>query len=639
MTKIICLGLLSLTVAAAAYSQTPNPPLETIVVTASRTPVALERTGSAVSVLTRSDIDERQTFSLVDVLRDVPGIAVSQSGSLGAQTQLRMRGGEANHILVLIDGVEANDPAIGDEFQFEHLLTDDIERIEIVRGPQSALWGSDAVSGVINIITKTSPKGLKVDGSVEGGSFGTFHAGGRLSFGGDDFGVGIGAGYLDTAGTNISRTGNEKDGYRNDTLDLSGHIDPKPSTRFDFVARQTQTTKQLDAIDPMTGLPTDADRLTDAKQRYLRASASFAPSASLSQNLKLTYLDTGTRNFADGSPDGDYAADKLGLYYQAHLALPGPLGHALTLAVDRKRVGFRQHGAISPFGDPNQTQHLNTAGYVAEYHVSPAKPLNLSAAVRYDASSAFRSATTYRVSVSYLREASRTHLRASAGTGQKAPTFIERFGYFPNVFLGNPNLAPETSKGWDVGIDQPLIRGRLSISATFFDQDLRNEIDGFVFLPSAGQFTARNGAGVSHRKGLELSLAATPTAALRMQASYTYTDSTQPDSARIQRPEIRRPRNTAALDVNYAFSANVELNVDASYVGPRYDTFFPPYPLTAQRRRLGSYLLLGVAASHRLTPRIEVFARIDNLLDEQYEDVIGYATPGRAVYAGVRISR
>lgn len=633
------LALLPLLAAAGALAQAPQPPLETLVVTASRTPVPLQRTGSAVTVLTRSDIDARQAVTLAGLLREVPGIAISQSGSLGAQTQLRLRGGEANHVLVLIDGVEANDPAIGGEFQFEHLLPDDVERVEIVRGPQSALWGSDAVSGVINIITKRSPEGLRANSRVEDGSFGTVHASGRLSYGGDAFGIGAGAAYLDTAGTNIARSGSERDGYRDDTLDLTAHFSPRQSRRFDFFARQTDSAKQLDAIDPATGLPADADRLTDATERYLRAGVSFTPSPLLTHAVKLTYLGTSTRNFADGAPDGDYAAGKLGLYYQANVALPGALGQTLTLAADRERVTFRQRGTATAFGNPNQTQHVSTAGYVAEYRVSPGRDLDLSAAVRYDASSAFQSATTYRLSASYLHAASGTHLRATVGTGQKAPTFIERFGYFPNVFLGNPSLEPETSRGWDIGVDQWLAGRHLNVGGTFFEQDLEHEIDGFVFAPAAGQYTAVNGAGISHRKGVELALTATPTAELSVRASYTHMRSTQPDAAGVRQPEIRRPRNTAGIDIGFRLSAKTHLNADVAYVGARYDTFYAPYPLPAQRRRLGAYYLVGFAGSYRLTPRVELIGRVDNLLDRRYEDVIGYATPGRAVYVGVRVDR
>jgi vitamin B12 transporter len=622
---------------AGANALAQDHDLETLLVTASRTPVALGETGSAVSVLTREDLERRDAVSLADVLRDVPGIALSRSGPFGAQAQIRVRGAEANHVLVLIDGVEANDPAAGDEFQFEHLLADDIERVEIVRGPQSALWGSDALGGVINVITRHGADAREASGRIEGGSYGTVHAGAHLAFGKQRFGVGLSAAHFDTDGTNVSETGSEADGYRNDTFDIAAHVDSPDSARFEIAARQTHAATQSDAVDFRTGLPADADRTADSTQRYFRAGASFRPAESSSHDVKVTYLDTATSHFAAGAPDGATAADKLGLYYQTSLRLRGPSHQTLTLAVDHERSRFLQRGLATPFGDPNQTQSLDTTGYAAEYHVSPSDGVDVFASARYDDNSAFESATTYRLSASYLRPGGRTHLRASVGTAQKAPTFIDRFGYFPDVYLGNPDLEPEMSRGWEIGADQPL--GRATFRATLFAQDLTNEIDPFVFDASAGQFTARNQDGISHRRGLELELSAAPTSALTLNASYTYTESTEPDGAGGQRPEIRRPRNTAAFDIDYAPSAKTNLNVDIAYSGTRYDTFFAPPPQPAQQRRLGAYRLISVAGSYRLTRRIQFVGHIENLLDEQYEDVIGFATPGISVYAGVRVSR
>lgn len=622
---------------AGANALAQDHDLETVLVTASRTPVALGETGSAVSVLTREDLERRDAVSLADVLRDVPGVALSRSGPFGAQAQIRVRGAEANHVLVLIDGVEANDPAAGDEFQFEHLLADDIERVEIVRGPQSALWGSDAVGGVINVITRHGAEALEANGRIEGGSYGTVHADARVAFGAERFGVGLGAAHVGTNGTNISETGNEADGYHNDTFNVSAHVDSRESARFELFARQTRAATQSDAVDFQTGLPADADRSSDSTQRYFRAGASFRPGESSSHDVKITYLDTQTSHLAAGAPDGATAADKVGLYYQTTLRLRGAPGQTLTLALDHERSRFLQRGVATPFGDPNQTQSLDTTGYAAEYHVSPGDGVDVFASARYDDSSAFESATTYRLSASYLRPGGHTHLRASVGCAQKAPTFIDRFGYFPDVFLGNPALEPEMSQGWEIGIDQPL--GRATFSATLFAQDLTNEIAPFVFDASAAQFTARNQDGISRRRGLELEFSATPTPALTLNASYTYTDSTEPDGAGNQRPEIRRPRSTAALDVDYALSPKANLNVDITYSGARYDTFFAPPPQPAQLRRLGGYRLISLAGSYRLTRRVQLVGHIDNLLDEQYEDVIGFATPGISVYAGVRVSR
>ena len=625
---------------ATVNAQEPAAELEAIVVTASRTPMSLGSTGSSVSLITREDIERRGSAFAIDLLRDVPGIAVSRSGGIGSQAQLRVRGSEANHVLVLIDGIEANDPTAGDEFQFEHLATSDIERIEIVRGPQSALWGSDAVGGVINIITRRPTSPFEAEGQLETGSFDTIRGGTRLGVTNDRYQIGLGLSYLDSDGTNVSRSGDETDGYRNAIANLTARVDAFENTRLDFAARLTDSTIQFDSTDFLvTGLPTDTDRSSESRQNYAKASATIDSGNWITHSIKLTYLDTNSENYFDGSSVSSLSAQKLGLYYQGDFSLPGSLDDTLTFALDHEGADFSQRGAASPFGDPNHAQSLDTTGYILEYRANPTDALNLSAAARHDQSSDFDRVTTYRLTASYALANGRTLLRGSVGTGQKSPTFIERFGFFPDAFLGNEALKPEQSQGWEVGIDRSFLDDRLTLSATYFDEVLEDEINGFVFDPVALQFTAANQPGKSYRQGLETSISADPTDALRITASYTYIDSTQPDAAGNQIDELRRPRHMAGLNVNYVFSARVNVNLNVSYNGSQYDNFFPPFPRPAERHELASYRLVSLAGNVRLTERLELFARLENLLDEDYEDIFGFATPGIGTYIGIRAQR
>ena len=609
--------------------------LETVVVTASRTPVAIRDSGSSISVITRQDLERQQTIQVTEVLRNVAGIAVSQSGPLGAQTQLRLRGSEANHVLVLIDGVEVNDPAFGDEFQFEHLTTDAIERIEIVRGPQSALWGSDAVGGVINVITRREQGVSGTTGYLESGSSATQHAGGRISIARDTYDIDFGAAYLDSDGDNISRQGSEKDGYRNSTVNLTATFDPSEAIHLGLFGRYTDSDKQFDAIDFLeTGLPTDADRASNAKQGYFAATALISPpGSSLSHQVKLTYLDTAQNSTSDGGEVSRFGAEKFGFYYQTTLPLGQSEAHSLTLAVDHEQEDFTQRGIASAFGDPNQAQELDNTGYVLEYRGALSAALNLSAAVRYDDSSAYEAATTYRLTGSYAL--GETRLRGSVGTGQKSPTFGDRFGFFPDTFIGNPNLEPERSRGWELGIERPLGE-RVSLAATYFDERLEDEINGFVFDPVSFQFTAANVSGRSERQGVELMVSAELSRYLELDASYTYTDSTQQDQGGNQIDEIRRPHHLGAFNLNYAANDRVNVNVNVAFNGSQFDTFFPPFPQSPERRKLANYKLVTLAASYQLTPRLTFFGRIENLLDEDYEDVLGFNTPGIGAFIGVR---
>ena len=635
MAKQLAFLIFLVPVTAVAANDTTEE-LDTIVVTASRTPISVAHSGSSLTVINRDEIERRQLVYVADVLRDVPGVSVSRSGTFGSQTQIRMRGSEANQVLVMIDGIEVNDPAIGGEFQFEHLTTADIDRIEIVRGPQSALWGSDALGGVINIITRHAETPLSASGYIEGGSFGTVLAGGRLSAAQNAYAIDLSVSYLDTDGSNIARTGAEDDGYSNNTINLTARLDPSERWHFEFSGRRTDTTKQFDGVDfAATGLPIDADLETDATQNYLRSAASFSL-ANWTHRLSATYLDTKNDNFAGGVGTGSTAAEKLGVYYQATLRFSKSEDHTLTIAVDHEQEDFHQRGTPSPLGDPNQDQTLETTAYVVEYRAVPFDSLALSAAVRYDDNSDFDEITTYRLSTSYLIQRSNTRLRASYGTGQKSPTFLERFGFFPDLFLGNPNVAPESSRGWEIGFEQIWRNDRFVFMATYFNEELKDEINGFVFDPNTFLFTAANEIGTSDRQGVELMFSAHFTA-VDVTASYTVTDSTQPDGSGGEVDEVRRPRHMVSANLNYAVQERTNINLNVSYNGSQYDLFFPPFPQPSEQRKLDGYTLVNLAASYQVTNRVQVYGRIENLFDEQYEDVLGFNTPGIGAFVGVRL--
>ncbi len=621
-------------------AQQPGDTLEAILVTASRTPVPASRTGSSYTIISREDLERRQVVYVADALRDVPGFAISRSGTLGSQTQLRVRGAEANQVMVFIDGVEANDPASGDEFLFDQLMATEIESIEIIRGPQSALWGSDALAGVINVITVRGDEPFGASGYLEAGSFGTTRAGGTVSSIGRIYDVNVGVSHLDTDGTNISRDGTEDDGSRNSTLNLNVGAQVDEQTRLEFFARHTDTVTDFDGTDFITtGLPTDADRRTDATQTYLRASVttSFFQDR-WSHRLSVTRLETDNENVEAGAFLGSTAAEKLGFYYQTSLALTESEAHRLTFAIDREEQQFFQRGPASPFGDPNQDQELDTTGYVLEYQGLDLGPLSLSAALRYDNNSDFDDISTYRVTGSYLTATSNTRLHASHGTGQKSPTFVDRFGFFSGEFVGNPNVRPEKSEGWEIGFEQSFRDGGLSLAATYFDERLEDEIDGFVFNPASSLFTVANRPGRSQRQGLELSLTAKLRDNTDLSASYTYTDSTERASLGDEVDEVRRPRNMLSVNLHYTPTPRANVNLNISYNGSQDDILFPPFPQSPERISLDAYTLVSFAASYQLTPTVQLVGRIENLLDESYEDVVGFNTPGVGAYIGVRVA-
>ncbi len=642
--------------AAAVVPAPADTAIEAVVVTASRTPQPLDRVGSAVTVIDRREIEERQAATAADVLRAVPGVSVSQSGPVGALTQVRIRGAEANHVLVLIDGVEANDLATSGEFGFEHLATFDIGRIEIVRGPQSALWGSDALAGVINVVTRRPSRALEVEGYGEGGSDSYLNAGARIGAGGDRGFISLSGSHLRTDGTNVARTGAESDGYDNTSANLSAAFDLVPALRLELTGRHTDATSEFDGVSWTTGLPADdADGngstdfyRTQAEQEYLRFGGRLDVgggrwSHDLHYAVTATDTDTASEGFVPGTRDETSASGhKYGLYYQTSLRVTAPRedapADALTFAADHEREEFRQR-AYSPDGD--QEQSLEETGVVAEYLAYIGARLSASASIRHDDYNRFEDATTWRTTAAYrLSAASRLH--ASLGTGQKTPTFTERFGYFPGSFVGNPDLRPEKSTAWDAGIERRFLAGAIVADITYFHADLEDEINGFVPIadPEDPQrpYTAENRTGTSHRKGVELRVVADLSERYSVDASYTYVDATQPGPDGTEIREVRRPLHSGALNLTGRWlQSRLIADLGMAYTGDRTDEFFPPYPLPAERVALGGYALVNLAASWQLARGVTVYGRAENAFDSDYEDVYGYNTPGATGVVGVRL--
>ena len=609
---------------------TADEPLDQIIVTGARAPLSITALGSAVTVITRDDIERRQARYVADLLRQVPGFAVSQSGSVGSQTQVRVRGAEANHVLVLVDGARANDPATGDEFRWEFLSTANIERIEIVRGPQSAIWGSDALAGVVNIITRSGGSVSSLDGYLETGADntlnhalnGTLHAG--------QWNLGASFERLSTDGGNISRSGTERDRADASTAALHAAWEPRETLSLRLSARAVDAYSQFDTIDYVnTGLPADSDVALDTSQHAAQvAVVTGADDARIRHRIAAHYFDSENRNLTDGIEDVSSLSSRLSLTYQSDLRV----GHdTLSLALEHEATDFTQKGPVG-FGDPNQHQEMQVTSTVVDYQGHLGDSVSWLASARYDDNSVFEDALTGRVSVAWS-VTGHTRLRAGAGSGRKNPTFIELYGYYPGQFVSNPNLEPERSTGVELGIEQQLGQ-RLRVQVALFRQDLENEINGFVFDPVTFLATADNMEGKSRRDGAEFALSWEPGETLSINASYTYIDARANDER-----EVRRPRHAGSIDVDYEILAGRgRLVLAAAYGGTRSDTFFPPWPNPPETVTLSKHWLVDLTARYQLAPGVSAFARVSNLLDTDYEQVYGYNTAGRAAYAGLTLA-
>jgi vitamin B12 transporter len=631
--------------AAETENQTREKPLDNIVVTGHLTPTSIKEVSSSFSRVDREVFEKRQAIFATDVLQDLPSLSVSRSGTFGSTTAIRIRGAEANQVMVMIDGVRANDLANDDAFDFSNLTSYDIESVEVLRGPQSALYGSDAMAGVINVITRRADKPFDAGAFLEAGSFDTVNAGARIGAAKENSNISLGASWLQTDGTNISRVGPEDDGYQNLTLSFNAGGQPSENTGLEFMARYTDSSNDFDDGD--FGAPVDADRYTDAQRTYVQGKGDIGLlDEHWTHELRLNWVDTRNTNIYDGALNTKADGERVGVYYQTGFGLDGQAvtetNHAMTLAVDYRHEDWQQRGPLTSWGgDPNVDASLDITGLVGEYRAQPVEDWALSLALRYDDNSDFKNIGTWRATTSYLFSGTHTRVRGTAGTGQKNPTFTERFGAYSSAtsgFVGNPDLRPEESQGWDVGVDQGFFDQRLMIETTYFREQLEDEINSLVSL-GGGLFTAANQDGASDRKGVEIALQGDIGAGFDATASYTYTDADEQVSSGDDRVrEIRRPRHMAAANLNYGFlnqRANTNLNV--SYTGEQTDYRFLPGPPYRETVSLDAYTLVNLTASYRLTQAVTVTARVDNLLDEDYEDVYGFATPGRGGYLGVRM--
>lgn len=612
----------------AASDASPPILLEPLSITANRVPTPARAVGSALSVISGKELEDRQIRLVSDALREVPGLAVNRAGPVGGLTQLRIRGSEGNQVLVLIDGIEVNDPSGDSEFDFAHLLAFDVDRIEILRGPQSALYGSDAIGGVVNIVTRDGEGTPVFSGVVEGGSFKTLGASASVSGGGEKYRfLASGSGFRTKGVSNAAewRGNDEKDGYRNGTGFAKLGFSPTGYLDVDLAGRYTEFTTETDDFVGGAGA-IDGDGETKGRQFFGRAQAKLKLLDGRWEHVVgVGYTDHHRDYFSGGAVISSYEGDKTKLDYQTNIFLATPefleASHVVTLALEREEEGVV---SASAFSDLDRS--ITNTGYVGQYQLGLLDRLFLTGSVRFDRNDLFDDATTYRLTGAYTVDGTGTKIRASYGTGVKNPTMFELYGYTQD-YQGNPGLEPERASGWDLGVEQPFWGGRAVLDATYFDQRITDLIQG------SGN-TSVNLPGVSRIRGAEVGLSVSPAEDLLLRASYTFTDSEDATGAEL----VHRPRNMASLNVNYTFlDDKAQANLGIVYNGPQkdwaWDDFYNRYDI-----ELAPYTLVNLAASYQVTETAQIYGRIDNLLDKQYEEVWSYGSAGRAAYAGLRVS-
>lgn len=587
-----------------------------VVVTATRNgSVRTDEITAPVSILTETEIKTRNNAYVTELLRSLPGISVNSSGPAGNLTQIRVRGSEANHVLVLIDGVEASNPNTG-EFDFAGLRSEDVVRIEMLRGEQSALYGSDAVGGVINIITRAGSRAEGISFSLEGGSRNTLDGqvsavvpikGAALSINGNAF---------TTDGYDISGLGGEDDGSKSRSLNVGLNNVELGSVTLSGKFGLSKLKAEFDADANFNGrLDNTPDELT-TDTLTARTDARFELGG-FEHLITLSTSETETANPNAGFRN-DTTGDRTTLNWAAKKEWND---HSITVLAETEKESFSNFGGAG--AGQNQSESIRNDAIAADYRFNK-NAITLTASARQDFNDRFKDEFTWRVGGGYKIESTNTRVRASIGTGVKNPTLTELFGFFPAFFVGNPNVTPERSLGYNVGLEQSAFDDWLNISVDYFHSDLENEIfTDFGVFPS----TVRNRATDSTREGVEVEARWEPVDTLSLRGSATFLDAEENGVK-----EIRRPDFLASMTATWRPMDKLSFTASADHTGDQIDTDFATFaPVT-----LDAYTLVGANIAFDVNDIVTLTLRGDNLLDEDYQEVVGYASQGRGIYAGLR---
>ncbi|MEO5938439.1 MAG: TonB-dependent receptor [Sphingomonas sp.] len=635
-------SLLALVAATPALAQS-NPSVPTtdvdndeIVVTGSRSGEgnAMKNLPASITLITADDMQERQTRIVSDVLRDVPGVAVNRQAGL---TQIRVRGTEGNHVLVLIDGIKASDPYSG-EFDFGTLIADEAAKIEVLRGQQSSLYGSDAIGGVVQYITLTGREQPGISARIEGGSFGTAAGGARMAGYTDAFDYAVSGSFYRTDGAPAARNGKRDIGSTN--IGASAKVDWTPSSIFKLTAvgRYSYTDQLSDNTEgnpasSLFGYAVDTPGVHYRNQAFyglVRAQLSLADgrwttalSGQLADSTRKGYTAAG---YDSGDKGQRYKATiESSLRFDA-----GRLVNRITGAVDFEREQFQNTSPPGGFAFTGRRSTDNW-GFVAQYEGTIDDALSLGASIRRDLNSRFADAITYRLQAGYrLPFGLRAH--AAYGTGVKNPGYYELFGFSDGKYIGNPNLKPEKSKGWEAGLDQEIAGGKASIGATYFESKLEDEIFT-TFPPPNFVATPGNRATLSRQQGVEVFVSARPIPQLKFDLAYTYLNARENGAVEVRRPNNVASFNTTVFSLDKKFSGTLTVR----YNGRQQDVAFTDPNFIPVNVSLQEYVLVNLSADYQITKSVSVFGRVENLFDEKYEEVFSFVTSGRGAYGGVKV--
>ncbi len=605
----------------AAAESGPHIRLDETVITPTRTVTALENVGSAVTVISRDEIENSQIRDVPNLLRKVPGISVVQSGRPGGQVSVFTRGMNSNQTLFLVDGARIGSPLNG-LVTLSNLTSDQIERIEVVRGPQSTLYGSDALGGVINIVTRKGGEGEK-DGK---------HFGGSLSLEGgthDGFRQAIdlwGAGKRVTGTFSLSHISTNNvfinDRYENTTVGGSLTFHATDDVQITGTVRYTNGRNGLPGA--VSAGPENLTEHLKDETFFGRIALDWKVTDIWSQTLSVSNTHENLYDTGNAFSQSLSHSDAFQIGWQNNIQLGK--SNTLTAGLD----WYLNKGMYSTVGaTPFEKTIRNTAVYLQD-QATLFERLTLTGGVRYDDNSRFGSEVTYQGTGVLRFDETGTRLKASIGTGFKAPTLNDLYLTFPDTgfgaFLANPNLQPERSVGWDIGIEQDLGK-RATLSMRYF----QNSIRGLITASPVGFDLTQTNVAHARTGGIEASLNVHVTDDLTLWASYTWLAEAKnlTDGSRL----LRRPEHTGTVGANWHFLDRCNLNTSLTIVGARADIDAATFATVKNR----AYAKWDAALSIEVCKNFEIFGRVENISDERYAEANGYPALGRVFWGGAKV--
>jgi vitamin B12 transporter len=615
--KLIFLSTVSLIALAPAWG-------ETVVVSATRTPQPLEKTGTSMSVISADDIALKQTPVLADILADMPGVSITRNGGVGQTTSLFLRGSEVGQTLVLVDGIRINDPsATSGGALLGDVLADGLERIEVLRGPQSTLYGSDAIGGVVNLITaRGGEKTLKL--TAEGGSFNTahFNATAKGAFGNVEFGAATNYYLTNSVSAADTRDGNpEADGYHH--FGATGNLRWHATDVLSLDARvyYTRARDSYDGYDSSYKFG-DTHQYGDNEllALYGGVNAGFL-GGRFTNRLSAAYSDSDRKTY-DTVEDFFAKGETTRFEYQGGFKLNED--NELTFGAEDQRTGFKTQSLaydVTPTTGANRID-----GVYGQWQSTVTNGVTLTGGVRYDHDREFGDHTSYKLAAAW-QVIDGTTLRANIGDGFKAPSLYQLYSEYSNPV---ENLKPETATGWEAGIDQAL--GTWAASLTYFERRTGNQIDFYSCWTGTSPICAQRPSGFyynvnrSRAKGVEAAISGKVTEALSFSASYTnLTDTDRTTGLQL----ARRPHDSFSTTLSWQPLENLTVGTALNYTGVRFDD-------AGHFTRLGEVARINLFASYTVWDGVEVFGRVENIGDNLREPVAGYGAMGRAFFGGIR---